>query len=531
MKISSSKIVEIKNLTFSYKNNKTSILNNLSLDIKKGEHLAIIGASGCGKSTFAKAIVQMLPNDSILKGKVIVNGKDISQLNKEELKVFRRTMFGFIYQDSIKKLNPLMTVGDHLFELFRIHMRRKSNVAIKQMVVSTFKKVGISQERLNAYPHEFSGGMRQRVSIALALALNPQLLIADEPTTSLDSHTSYQIMEELLCLCKEFGSTLVLISHDINLASVWCQKIAIMDKGSFEEYGDIRKILNSPHSEIGKKLVNSTKLDLTPNDKSKVSSEAILEVINLRYWFKLNSSIIKPRWNKALNQVSFKLFKNETLGIVGMSGSGKSTLSRALTGLIKVRGGTINFLRNETIFNNRKINKAKNIQIIFQDPFSTLNPKMTIKNILEDVYLMNNKTEKKIISQEIKYFLRKVNLPINDNFMNSYPNELSGGQLQRVSIVKSLLIRPEILICDESVNMLDASVKTEILYLLRKIQDNMNLSIIFITHDLGLAKMFCNRLLVMSNGKIVEEGFPNEIFDKPVHFVTKKLLKSSLNIN
>ncbi len=375
MKISSSKIIEINNLTVSYKNNKVPILNNLTLNINKGENLAIIGPSGCGKSTFAKSIVQMLPDKTKIDGKVLVDGKDPSRFNKEELQLFRRTVFGFIYQDSIKKLNPLMTVGDHLFELFKIHSRNKSNISISKMVRSTFYKVGISYERLNSYPHEFSGGMRQRVCIALALALKPQLLIADEPTTSLDTYTSYEIMKELLFLCKTFGSTLILISHDINLASNWCNKIAIMNKGSIEEYGDIKKILKYPSSKTGKKLVNSSNINLQPKIASKNNSELVLEVINLRYWFKLNSSILRPKWNKALNEVSFKLFQNETLGIVGMSGCGKSTLSRALTGLIKIRGGKINYMTGDKSHYYKKSHRVSKIQIIFQDPFSTLNPK------------------------------------------------------------------------------------------------------------------------------------------------------------
>ena len=216
MKISSSKIIEINNLTISYKKNLVPILKDLKINIKKGENLAIIGPSGCGKSTFAKAIVQMLPDGTNVSGELLINGKDPRKFNREELQLFRRNVFGFIYQDSIKKLNPLMTVGEHLFELLRIHWRNKSNISINKMVRATFEKVGISQERLNSYPHEFSGGMRQRVCIALALALNPQLLIADEPTTSLDTYTSYEVMKELLYLCKVFGSTLILISHDIN---------------------------------------------------------------------------------------------------------------------------------------------------------------------------------------------------------------------------------------------------------------------------------------------------------------------------
>ena len=235
--------------------------------------------------------------------------------------------------------------------------------------------------------------------------------------------------------------------------------------------------------------------------------------------------------NKALNEVSFKLYENETLGIVGSSGSGKSTLCRALIGLIKVRGGEIKIHdKNHALKKIKSFKKINNVQIIFQDPFSSLNPKMTIKNILEDIFFIQKISDKRKIEKEIKLMLRNLNLPLNNDFFNSYPNQLSGGQLQRISLARALLLKPKILICDESVNMLDASVKIEILELLRVFQEKMNLTIIFITHDLGIAKRFCNRLLVMNHGKIVDEGESSTIFTKTKNTYTKSLINSSLNL-
>ena len=525
-------IVEANNLTIIYPSNKKSVLRNFNLKINKNEHTAIIGESGCGKSTFAKSLVQMLPINTICEGDLIVDRKDLKKMSNKELKIFRRTRIGFIYQDSIQKLNPLMTVGDHLYELLKLHLPFQSNTYVSQIVKETFNKVGIEKNRLNSFPHEFSGGMRQRVCIALAIALKPNLLIADEPTTSLDSNTSYQIMKQILSLCDQNGSTLILISHDINLAAKWCKKIAIINNGAVVEEGNIKNVLSSPQSLIGQKLVNSSLRLLKYDTQGYKNKDPILEVINLRYWYRLNSSILRPEWNKAINEISFKLFRNETLGIVGKSGSGKSTLGKALVGLINKRGGEIRFLRdNSTMKGSLKINNAKNIQMIFQDPFSSLNPKMKIKNILKDVYYIHKGANDLKMYKERDKLLSKLNLPNNDSFLNSYPNQLSGGQLQRISIARALLIQPKILICDESVNMLDACVKIEILHLLRQLQIEMNLTIIFITHDLGLAKRFCNRLLVISNGEIVEEGNSLEIFKNPKHKVTKNLLESSLNIN
>tara|TARA_Y100000589_G_scaffold320044_1_gene349466 strand:- start:9091 stop:10692 length:1602 start_codon:yes stop_codon:yes gene_type:complete len=533
MKINFSRIIEIKNLTVSYNSNKIPILRNLHLDMKRGENLAIIGESGCGKSTFAKSLINMLPEGSICEGDLFIDGKDLRNMTKEELEIFRRTKFGYIYQDSIKKLNPLMSVGAHLYELLKIHWRYKSNIFIEKSVKEIFNKVRIDTSRLNSYPHEFSGGMRQRVCIALALALNPLILIADEPTTSLDSLTSYEIMKELVDLCKNFGSTLILISHDIGLAAKWCKEVAIIENGMIIERGSITEIFNSPKSAIGKKLVNSSVSSVEPNLNDNKLNEIILEAENLRYWYRLNSSIINPKWNRALNEVTFKLKINETIGVVGLSGSGKSTLGKALVGLLELRGGNIKYYINNNKFKsikNQKINSLNIIQMIFQDPFSSLNPKMTIIDTLEDIGRMNDFYKPKNFRKEIYSIFNKLHLPINNNFLNSYPSQLSGGQLQRISIARAILLKPKILICDESLNMLDAPVKIEILQLLRKIQNEMQISIIFITHELGLAKKFCDRILIINKGKIIEEGYSQNIFKDPKHSITKNLIHSSLDI-
>ncbi len=532
MKINSSKIIEINNLTVSYNSNQNPVLKNLRLEVKKGDHLALIGPSGCGKTTLAKSIVNMLPKNSNCNGEIFVNGKNCKVMSNEQLQIFRRENFGYIYQDSIKKLNPLMTVGAHLYELLKIHKPDASDLEIKKDVDEIFFKVGINTIRLNSYPNEFSGGMRQRVCIALALALSPSIIIADEPTTSLDSYTSYKIMDELLNLCKKFDITLILISHDIKLASKWCKKIAIFDQGRIKEYGEIKEIINSPKSDIGKKLVSSAFYELQSNTLFSRENPAILEVENLRCWYRLNYSFFSSKWNKAINEVSFKLFRNETLGFVGISGSGKSTLGRALVGLIDQRGGNIKInIDNENFNRNIKAQKARNIQMIFQDPFSSLNPKMTVQRILEDILSLHNSSNKKIMKDKLKLILNKLDLQSDNNFLNSYPHELSGGQLQRVAIARALLINPKILICDESVTMLDATVKIDILKLLRQIQEEMTLSIIFITHDLGLAKNFCDRLLIINKGSIVEQGDSSQVFNNPKHIVTKNLISSSLNIN
>ena len=531
MKINKSKILEIRNVNVKYGHNQKSIIRNFELDLVKGDHLAIIGPSGCGKTTFAKTIINMLPEGSITEGHIAISGEDLMKIDKKEIQLFRRNNFGFIYQDSIKKLNPLMRVGDHLYELLKTHFQNNPSVIIKDLVEENFRRVGIESDRLDSFPHEFSGGMRQRVSIAMALALKPKILIADEPTTSLDTKTSFEVMNEIIYLCKKSGTTLVLISHDINLAAKWCKKVVIMDQGAIQEQGNIKEVFKSPQSRIGIKLVKAANISLQSTKKTSSKKDVILEANNLRHWYKLNSSIFRPKWHKALQEVSFKLYRNETLGIVGSSGSGKSTLSRALVGLLKVRGGEIKVYERNPKSHKKESNNLKNIQIIFQDPFSSLNPKMKIKHILKDIFLIQKISNKNQIKNDIKLILKNLNLPSDSEFLNSYPSQLSGGQLQRISIARSLLLKPKILICDESVNMLDAYVKIEILELLRKIKEKMDLTIIFITHDLGIAKNFCDRLLVMNYGKIIEEGEPSNIFSNPKKNITKALVESSLNLN
>ncbi len=532
MEIEKEKILEVKNLTVKYGFNQKPIIQKLNLEILKGDHLAIIGPSGCGKTTFAKTLVNMLPEKAITEGFLSISGLDPRKINKKESQSFRRNNFGFIYQDSIKKLNPLMKVGDHLHELFKEHYKNMSSFLINELVKEVFLKVGIDDKRLNSFPHQFSGGMRQRVSIAMALALKPKLLIADEPTTSLDTKTSFEIMKEILDLCNKFDSTLILISHDINLAAKWCRKVAIIEKGSIAEKGNIIDIFQSPNSAIGIRLVKASNIVLVPNTKFRPQNEVILEVNNLRHWYKLNSSIFRTKWNKALDEVSFKLYKNETLGVVGSSGSGKSTLCRTLIGLLKIRGGEIKIHdKSLQLTKNRFFKSHNDIQIIFQDPFSSLNPKMKVKDILKDIFFVQKIFDKKFIQKQINIILRDLNLPYCEKFLNSYPNQLSGGQLQRISLARSLLLKPKILICDESVNMLDASVKIEILKLLRTMQEKMNLTIIFVTHDLGIAKRFCDRLLVMKDGKIVDEGQSSIIFSKTKNKYTKSLINTSLNLN
>ena len=312
MKINESKILEVRNLNVKYAPNQKFTIKNANLDLYKGDHLAIIGPSGCGKTTFVKTIVHMLPEGSITEGHIKIFGQDITKIDKKEIQLFRRNNFGFIYQDSIKKLNPLMTVGDHLYELFKTHFQDKPSLIIKEFVEETFRRVGIQYERLDSFPHQFSGGMRQRVSLAMALALKPKILIADEPTTSLDTKTSFEVMNEIKYLSERSGTTLVLISHDINLAAKWCKKVLIMDQGLIKEQGNIKAVLKSPKSEICTKLVKASNISFGLPNRHGINTAFIPMAISAG----MTSAIMNPVSAQEMNAVRAAnlLMNNDTNG-------------------------------------------------------------------------------------------------------------------------------------------------------------------------------------------------------------------------
>ena len=528
MNNSSKEVLKIKKLNANYPNSSTSVLYGLDLNINRGDKLALVGSSGCGKSTVAKAILQLLPKGSACQGEIFLNGRNILNLDNDLMQMIRGKEVGLIFQDPMSRLNPLMTIGDHLVDTLRAHDNSESINRSVNRAKCLLERVGIDPLRFTSFPHEFSGGMRQRVAIALAIALRPPLIIADEPTTSLDTIMANQIMSELSALCDEIGTALLLISHDLSMAYKWCNKISILDRGKIIESGNIKEIVCNPKTEIAKRLVHSG-LILEGSEREIIDRETeLLRVNRLRCWHNMGFWPFKFSWLKAVNEVSFSLYQGETLGIVGPSGCGKSTLCRALIGLLPVRGGSI-FVLGQNISNiNRKSLKElrKYIQIVFQDPCACLNPKMSVLDTIIDPILIHNLLSRPKAREKARNLLVLVGLTPTETYEKRLPTELSGGQQQRVVIARALALNPKILICDESVSMLDVEIQAEVLNLLRSLQEKLKLSLLFITHDLSVAAGFCHRVLVFEKGKIIEENSGRNILDHPQKNLTKKMVEA-----
>ncbi|MBW3041253.1 ABC transporter ATP-binding protein [Prochlorococcus marinus] len=529
MKNSLKEVLKINKLNAIYPNNSNYVLNGLDLSINCGDRLALVGSSGCGKSTVAKAVMQLLPKGSTCHGEILLNGKNVLKLENLSLQAIRGKEVGLIFQDPMSRLNPLMTVGDHLVDTFRAHDKFASKNGLVKRAKSLLEKVGIDPLRFNSFPHEFSGGMQQRVAICLAIALRPSLIIADEPTTSLDKIIANQIMSELISLCDEIGTALLLISHDLSMAYKWCNKIAILDRGQIIESGNIKEIVCNPKTNIAKRLVYSGRI-LEGSEREIIYKKTeLLKVNRLRCWHNVGFWPFNSFWLKAVNEVSFSLYRGETLGIVGPSGCGKSTLCRALVGLLPTRGGSITFLGKDISTIHRKGLKElrKYIQIIFQDPCACLNPKMSIIDAIVDPILIHNLLNKSQAREKARNLLMLVGLTPTESYERRLPFQLSGGQQQRVVIARALALNPKILICDESVSMLDLEIQAEVLELLRSLQEKLKLSLLFITHDLSLAAGFCHRVLVFDKGKIIEENSGRNMLDHPQKHLTKKMVEAS----
>ncbi len=523
-------VLKIEHLHMRYPGNNRWILDGLDLTVSSGERLALVGPSGCGKSTIARVVLQLLPPGSLCTGRLLLAGQDPRAVGPSRLRALRGEAVGLVFQDPMTRLNPLMTIGGHLLDTLKAHLPEQPVKFHRHRAEELLEKVGIHPSRFNAYPHEFSGGMRQRVAIALAIALNPPLVIADEPTTSLDVVVANQVMDELRRLCEELGSALLLISHDLAMASRWCERMIILDKGQIVEEGPTRALLLNPHSVVGKQLVKAARSRELVNTSFTKTTSTVLEVTRLSCWHPLSELPWRTTWMKAVDEVSFSLCAGESLALVGASGCGKSTLCRALMGLTPIRSGEIKLLGQNLL--KLKRNSAKylrqSLQMVFQDPLACLNPNMTIWEAIADPLLIHKKCFRKAEGrQRARELLVKVGLVPPEDFQNRLPRELSGGQQQRVVIARALALDPKVLICDESLSMLDLHIQNEVLSLLNSLQKKFGLAILFVTHDLNIATSFCHRAIVLNYGRIVEEGKGEDLLKRPQADITSRLLKAS----
>ena len=514
------------NLTFEFNSQVVNAVKKSSFKIKKGECLAIVGESGSGKSVTALTIMRLIRSNSNLKisGNVIYENEDLLKLDESKLIKIRGKKISMIFQEPMTSLNPLHNIEKQITECFEIS--EKSN---KTKCINLLKEVGIEnpEQRLSHYPHQLSGGQRQRVMIAMAIANNPDLLIADEPTTALDVTIQKQILDLLDKLRKKYNMSLLLITHDLGIVKDISDRVCVMKQGEIVEQNKTNKVFNQPNHSYTKKLINSK-----PREKKfqKKKSEVILSVKNLSVFYKNKNSFLfknKDDYFQAVKNLSFQIIKGETLGIVGESGSGKSSIAQALIKLVSSEGSV--FFKNKNIsdLNEKKFRPfRKDIQIIFQDPFASLSPRLTIQDIVSEGLEVHYKEKsKKEIIDLTKQII--IDVGLDSTMLSRYPHEFSGGQRQRIAIARALILNPELIILDEPTSALDMTVQSQIVDLLLNLQEKKNLTYIFISHDLKIIKALSDKIMVMKSGNIVEFEEKKKIFSRPKDQYTKRLLNSA----
>ncbi len=514
-------------------------INDVCLTLEAGDRLGLVGESGCGKSTLGRAAMRLLPPASQVEGRVNFNGKPVFEMSSAEVRRFRGEAVALVFQDPMTRLDPLMTIGRHCTETLQAHDPKLSAKQAKDKAISTLEAVSIPASRWKQYPHEFSGGMRQRVAIALALLLNPKLIVADEPTTSLDVTIAAQILDELTRLCKEREMALLLISHDLALVGEYCDRIGVMYQGKLVEINDAQSVLQDPQHKYTRSLLDAA-LRLHANDTAKVNQKnagaPLLKTINLQQHYTIEPNLIerylrvKEQTIKAVDNVNLELYSGEILGLVGESGCGKSTLSRTILQLIRPTGGKVQLQNTEltTLSRQDLLQQRRQMQMVFQDPHACLNPMMTVgENIADPVLIHKLETPSFSAKQQVIEMLERVGLLPAAEYYERYPSQLSGGQQQRVAIARAVITHPKLLICDEPVSMLDASIQAQVLDLMLDLKKQFKLTYLFITHDLFVARFLCDRIAVMQAGQIVEIGATEDIFTNPQHEYTKKLLAAA----
>ena len=521
-------VLRLAGLSVRYPQAERFTLQQLDLELNPGETLALVGPSGCGKSTVARAVLQLLPPGSSCTGSVLLAGQDPRQLARADLRRLRGEAVGLVFQDPMTRLNPLLTIGGHLADTLAAHRPAWRRPEVRRQAEELLERVGISPQRYGSYPHEFSGGMRQRLAIALAMALRPPLVIADEPTTSLDVAVAGQVMAELTQLCREAGSALLLISHDLAMAGRWCDQIGVLDEGRLIERAPSFQLLTSPRSALAQRLVARAREREGRDSQPPQAAPLLLEIEALRCWHPLPGLPWQRQWLKAVDGVSLQLQQGETIGLVGASGCGKSTLCRALMGLAPVRGGAVRLegvdLQQLKGGSLRRARRA--IQMVFQDPLACLNPQMRVGEAIADPLLIHGLASRAAAREQARELLEAVGLTPAEAFDNRLPRQLSGGQQQRVAIARALILEPKVLLCDESVSMLDAEVQAEVLDLLRSLQHRLGLGLLFVTHDLNVAGGFCHRVIVLDGGKIVEQGPGEALLRHPQAAITRTLVEA-----
>ncbi|SDZ90756.1 peptide/nickel transport system ATP-binding protein [Bowdeniella nasicola] len=550
---SSEPLLEMEDLNVAFRSSTGMVpaVRGANLTIYPGQHVAIVGESGSGKSTLAHAIIDLLPGTGkVTGGKILFEGKDIVTMSPKQIVGLRGSNIGLVPQDPMSNLNPVWKIGFQVKEALRANGVKKKDLDAR--VIETLEHAGLddAERRARQYPHEFSGGMRQRALIAIGLANRPKLLIADEPTSALDVTVQRRILDHLERLTAEMGTAVLFITHDLGLAAERAEHLVVMHRGRVVESGPALEILRSPQHPYTKRLVaaapslaskriESAKARAAIHEKQDLDAEdldsSLLEVKNLTKVFQIRGKLPGQGTDfTAVDDVSFRIRRGTTMALVGESGSGKSTVANIVLNLLEPTEGEVNFdgtvvgkLNRSQLFKFRR-----RVQPIFQNPYGSLDPMYSIYRIIEEPLRVHNVGKKSDRAKRVADLLEMVALP--KSAMRRYPNELSGGQRQRVAIARALALNPELVVCDEAVSALDVLVQDQILRLLNDLQAELDLSYLFITHDLAVVRQLADDVAVMQQGKIVEYATTDEVFNNPQQNYTRELLAAipgaSLNI-
>ena len=533
------KILDINNLNVDYLSEGASIhaVRDFSMHINENEIFGLVGESGSGKSTVIKSILRILPAPGVItKGEIKYKDQDILELDESELSSLRWSHISVVKQKALNSLNPLLKIKEQIIDTIRAHEQIKTKDAMERCN-ALMDLVEIDRNYLNSYPHELSGGMKQRVVIAIALALKPELIIMDEPTTALDVVIEKEIILKILALKSQLGFSLLFITHDLNLILGFADRVGVMLEGELVDIDSAEIIKSGGNNPYTTKLINSIP-DVSDYNQTKADKNEpeLIHVKDLVKTYSRHASIFSSDKFHAVDGVSFNVNKNEIVGLVGESGSGKSTISKILTKLIDFDGGQILFNGKDiSCITKRRdlLDYRKKVQMIFQDPFASLNSIHTVYHHLSRPILIHRSYDKyskkerdQMVKKEIIAILKEVDLSPPEEFLYKFPHEMSGGERQRIALARVLLVQPQLIIADEPTSMLDMSIRMEILDLLKSLQVKKGISILFITHDIASACYLSNRLIVLKNGKIVDSGVVSEIINNPKDKYSKLLIDS-----
>ena len=517
------------------------VLHGVTFDVFPGETVAIVGESGSGKSTTATAIVDLLPGTGkVTGGSITLEGRPLTGLSRRDIEAVRGRDIGFVPQDPMSSLNPVWSIGFQVKEAVRANGIAQGRAAVKARTIEVLQQAGLAdaERRLHQYPHQFSGGMRQRALIGIGLAADPKLLIADEPTSALDVTVQRVILDHMASLTRDKGTSVLLITHDLGLAAERAEKIIVMNGGNIVEAGPSRQILENPQHPYTKRLVAaapsvaSQRIQAVVEDRGIETLEDLADipptvrVAGLTKDYKIRQGNFRSEAFRAVDDVSFEIPRGKTLALVGESGSGKSTVAKMVlkledptAGTIEIDGQDVSGLSNAQAFGLRR-----RMQPVFQDPYGSLDPLRNIGNTIAEPLQIHGVGDRASQRERVEELLEQVALP--QSLATRYPNELSGGQRQRVAIARALALKPDIIVLDEAVSALDVLVQDQILKLLADLQSELDLTYLFITHDLAVVRVSSDLVCVMEKGRVVEQGTVDEIFANPQEEYTERLLQA-----